>query len=85
MDSTPQSASFLSPAESARGERVGRTGDAVLVAELERVDDADDLVELTTGRGGVGEGEADDTLGVLSKVGRGRRSREDEDRERDQL
>lgn len=55
---------------------VGRGGDAVLVAKLESVDDAEDLIlavssvlcwethKVASDAGGVGKGETDDLLGV---------------------
>lgn len=46
------------------GGPVGGRRDLVGVSELERVDDTDDLVKLTSGRGGVGEHETDGLLGV---------------------
>jgi hypothetical protein len=48
---------------------VRRGRDLVLVADLERVDDADDLVELAPGRGGVGQGETDLLLRVDDEDG----------------
>lgn len=48
---------------------VGGGGDAVLVTELEGVNDTEDLVKVATGRGGVGEGEADGLLGVDDEDG----------------
>lgn len=48
---------------------VGRGGDTVLVTELERVDDAEDLVKVATGGGGVGKGETDGLLGVDDEDG----------------
>lgn len=46
------------------GDPVDGGGDAVLVAGLERVDDAEDLVGVAAGGGGVGENGADGLLGV---------------------
>lgn len=43
---------------------IDRGGDLVLVTELERIDHSDDLVKRTAGLGRVGDGEADDFLGV---------------------
>jgi len=43
---------------------VDRGGDPVLVTKLERIDHSDDLVKRTAGLGRVGDGEADDFLGV---------------------
>lgn len=43
---------------------VRRSRDLVLVTNLEGIDHTKDLVELTTGRGGVGQGETDRLLGV---------------------
>ena len=48
---------------------VDRGGDAVLVAGLEGVDDAEDLGGVATGGGGVGQDEADGLLGVDDEDG----------------
>lgn len=48
---------------------VGGGGDAVLVTELERINDTEDLVKVTAGRGGVGEGKTDGLLGVDDEDG----------------
>lgn len=44
-------------------------GDLVLVAQLQRVDDSEDLVKVPAGLGGVREGETDDLLGVDDEDG----------------
>lgn len=43
---------------------VNRGGDAVLVAELERVDNSDNLVKVATCARRVGDGETDDLLRI---------------------
>ena len=48
---------------------VDRSGDLVLVACLERIDDAEDLGGVATGAGGVGEDSADGLLGVDDEDG----------------
>jgi len=48
---------------------VDRGGDLVLVTKLEGVDHSDDLVKRTAGLSRVGDGEADDFLGVDDKDG----------------
>lgn len=51
------------------GNPVDRGGDLVLVAGLERVDDAEHLGGVAAGRGGVGEDGADGLLGVDDEDG----------------
>lgn len=46
---------------------VDGSGDTVLVAELQRVDNSEDLIEGSANLGGVGEGKTDDLLGVDHK------------------
>ena len=46
---------------------VDRGSDLVLVTKLEGIDHSDDLVKRTAGLGRVGDGEADDFLGVNHK------------------
>lgn len=54
---------------------VDRGGDLVLVTKLERIDHSDDLVKRTAGLGRVGDGEADDFLGVDYEDGSKRSSK----------
>lgn len=48
---------MVEPREGTDGEL---TGDSVLVSKLKRVDDSNDLIELSSSGGGVGESESDD-------------------------
>jgi hypothetical protein len=48
---------------------VDRGGDLVLVTKLEGIDHSEDLIKRTTGLSRIGDGEADDFLGVDDKDG----------------
>ena len=48
---------------------VDRGGDLVLVTKLEGINHSDDLVKRTAGLSRIGDGEADDFLGVNDKDG----------------